>query len=135
MVSKKSKSVRESGEKQSGKTVGVKVATGVYAVQGILFLLLGLLMTLLGGVFAALVKNFVGSLAAGIITAIGIFVILVSIAYLAIAHYLWRLNKTAKLAATILSILGLFSFPIGTIIHGAVVYYLNFDEKTKDLFK
>ena len=45
-----------------------------------------------------------------------------------------QLKKRARIYQIILSCLGFLSVPIGTILHGAVLYFMFFDEKTKEAF-
>ena len=46
-----------------------------------------------------------------------------------------NLKDTARIWQIIISFLGIFGFPIGTIVYGICLYFLFFDEKTKEAFK
>lgn len=61
------------------------------------------------------------------------FVLLFTLLYGAVGYGLLKLQSWARIAAIVLAILSLCSFPIGTII-GGVVLYLLFQEEAQQAF-
>jgi len=61
-------------------------------------------------------------------------ILVLGIVYVITAYFLWMQNKIAKYVASVLCLLGALYFPLGTIIHGVVLYFLWFDEDTKAVF-
>ncbi len=54
--------------------------------------------------------------------------------YLVIAHFLRKKNKIARYVATIMCVIGLLFFSVGTILHAFIIYFLWLDKETKAAF-
>lgn len=63
----------------------------------------------------------------------GAFFLVLSLLYFKIGRWFHALDPKAKLPATILSVLGLLAFPIGTLV-SAYVLYLIYAEKGRTVF-
>ncbi len=140
------------------KPLGLKVSAGIYAFIG----LLSILVTVLGAVALVFIPTMVSELTGTEYAADGavdgpsstvgealvnlqetsqtFFTLSIVIAgvfgiiYLLIAYFLWKANNNARYAATVFSVLGLLSFPLGTILHAIVLYMLWLDKDTKAVF-
>ncbi|GEM_PF-7110772 len=67
--------------------------------------------------------------------AMSIFMILYSIFMAVVTYYLWKRNRTARHVAIINSVIfAILGFPLGTVMHGVVLYSLLLDKDTKALF-
>lgn len=58
----------------------------------------------------------------------------IGIIYLVIAYFVWKKNKIAKYALTVVSLIGLLYFSIGTVISGFILYFLWVDKEMKKAF-
>jgi len=65
---------------------------------------------------------------------VGILFVVLAIFSAVVGYGLWTLQKWARIAALVMSVLQVFSFPIGTIIGGFGIYFFGFEEATKTLF-
>jgi hypothetical protein len=115
----------------------IKHETSVRSI-GLLYYLSGGVMTVLGiGMLATLARSFdpftVGMLAAYL--GIGVLMLFV-------AHGVRKLAPWARTASTVLAILGLLGFPVGTLINAYILYLLHskkgkriFEEDYKDIIE
>lgn len=110
------------------RPTGVTILAVLYAIQGIMYLAVPALLSAIFGAFMALP----GFLEAGIIcwTIFGIIALICFV----IAYGLWIGKNWARILAIIFAILGLFNFPIGTIISIIILIYL-FKDDVKMYFK
>ena len=95
----------------------------LFAVGGLLGVLVGLAMLLMGGAMFA--ENM------GIFAVIAI---VIGVAELVVAYGIWNMKKWARIVGIILAVIGLINIPIGTIISIVILYFLLIDKNTKDLF-
>ncbi|NCT00404.1 MAG: hypothetical protein COS36_05705 [Candidatus Altarchaeum sp. CG03_land_8_20_14_0_80_32_618] len=95
----------------------------MFAVGGLLGVLVGLAMLLMGGAMFA--ENM------GIFAVIAI---VIGVAELVVAYGIWNMKKWARIVGIILAVIGLINIPIGTIISIVILYFLLIDKNTKDLF-
>ena len=95
----------------------------MFAVGGLLGVLVGLAMLLMGGAMFA--ENM------GIFAVIAI---VIEVAELVVAYGIWNMKKWARIVGIILAVIGLINIPIGTIISIVILYFLLIDKNTKDLF-
>ena len=128
-------------EKTAEKTLGLKVIVALQAIGGIAMLLMGIAAIALGGAFAAMLTGAQGSegaAAGGVMGAvagiIGFVFIIIGAIYLFLAYSLWQLKGWARLVTTVLAVIGLLGFPIGTIMSLIMLYILWVDGPTKALF-
>lgn len=109
------------------------IVWGVLALLGSLFLALGVGPA---SFFISEISNSVeiGALAGGIIALTVIITLIVGALYLSTGIGLWKFKSWARILAIILSVLNLFSFPIGTIL-GICGLVILFMKDTKALFR
>ena len=96
---------------------------------------------IIGGLFAlaAGAMMFAGSSMLGfgfggaILKAVGAIYVIVGLIDFLIAYGLWTLKPWARIVAIIFAIIGLLSFPIGTIISIIILWYL-FKPEIKEAF-
>jgi len=118
--------------------LGLKFVVALYVIGGVLELLAAVALVLIGSLAAKLLANAslaaLGAIAGVIMSAVIALLILAGIISLVVAWGLWNLKPWARIVAAIFAILGLFSFPWGTLLNAIVLYVLFFDESTKALF-
>lgn len=110
------------GQGPKERPTGITILAVLYAIQGILYLSIPAMLSAIFADFLALP----GFLEAGLVCW-GIFGIVALICFL-IAWGLWSAKGWARILAIIFAILGLFNFPIGTIISIVILIYLFKDE-------
>ncbi len=129
---------------QNTATTWVKI----YAILdfiGAVFLLIGGLGLIFGGTFIAAIlgtvsggllpeEQFVASIGAGALAVIGVLCLGLSFVYFSIARAVWARREGGRIGQIVLSVLGLFSFPIGTILGVFGIYLFAFEPNTKALF-
>jgi len=128
------------GFDQKTAEILVKVYAVFYWIETF-FGVIGGLVLFFGGSFMATMMPFAGD--AGLTNGmfggmnVGIAVLTIAIAVFAffVGLHLWQHKKWARIAALILSILSVLSFPIGTLIGGFGIYLFGFDDGIKALFK
>ena len=94
------------------RPTGVSILAVLYFIDGILTIVSGLLVASLFSFFPALFL---------ICGAVGV---VIGLLFFLVGWGLWTLQPWARTAAIILAILGLFNFPIGTVISIIVLIYL-----------
>ncbi len=114
-----------------GRPIGATITGILYIIGGVLAVIGGI-MLMVGGSFLTAFLNI--PFAAAIGTGLGIFLILVGILDFFIAWGLFSLKNWVRIVATIFSALGLFSFPVGTIVGIVIIYLLWFHKETKIAF-
>ncbi|TAL55306.1 MAG: hypothetical protein EPN86_03430 [Nanoarchaeota archaeon] len=127
----KTKSVSKS------KPIGVTVVAIIQGIEGVLALLAGLLLIAGGSLLGSFAGNYgmmMPGIFAGFAAFFGIIALLAGILNLVAAYGVWNLTSWGRILSTILGALGLLSFPIGTAIGIAVIYFLWFHEETKKAF-
>ena len=92
------------------------------------------ILYILSGIFALGGGAIMFGLGGGVLAAVGGFVIIVGIIDFVIAFGLWNLQPWARIVAIIFAIIGLLSFPIGTIISVIILWYL-FKPEIKEAFQ
>lgn len=75
------------------------------------------------------------SILAKFILGVGVFLLIVTVLDIFVGYGLWRHKNWARITAIVLSVLGLLSFPIGTIFGIVVIYLFAFNKDVKNLFK
>jgi hypothetical protein len=126
-------------EKNTAVTI-VKVYA-VLAWLGALLALIGALAMFglgsLGGL--AMMGGRDGALGGGMFAAMGvvfgIFMLIVAVFDAVVGWGLWTFKPWARIAAVVVSVLNLISFPIGTIIGAIGIWLFGFEPTIKSLFK
>lgn len=109
---------------------GVKISAYLFFANAVLTLLgfCGLLGFM--GLVVAQEEDLAGAAVFGVAAC---FVLLFALLYGAVGYGLLQLQSWSRIAAIILAILALCSFPIGTIIGGVVLYFM-FQEEAQEAF-
>ncbi len=110
------------GERPGGITI-----LAILYILGGLFALAGGAMMLSGG------SMFGNALGGTILTAVGAIYVIVGLIDFVVAYGLWNLQPWARTVAIVFAIIGLLSFPIGTIISIIILWYL-FKPEIKEAF-
>jgi len=133
----------------AGKTKDVPIGAWIVGIINIVGGVLGLLGSLIAfiigstglfGLMSVFMGNSVGNMAGGFLLG-GIWLvvliigIVMSIFSIIVGVYTIKLKNWARIAATILAVLSLLSFPIGTIIGLIELYFLWVHEETKNAFE
>lgn len=107
---------------------GVKISGYIFLALGVLTLLgMCAFIALLGvGLASGDVEDQLAGLGVGLC-----FTILFTVLYGATGYGLLKLQSWARIAAIVLAILSLCSFPIGTILGGVVLYFMFQEEATQ----
>lgn len=92
------------------------------------------ILYILSGIFALGGGAITFGLGEGVLAAVGGFLIIVGVIDFAIAFGLWNLQPWARTVAIVFAIIGLLSFPIGTIISIIILWYL-FKPEIKEAFQ
>jgi hypothetical protein len=114
----------------------VRVFSVLLWIAGILSII-GALGALFGGsgILAGLIPTTLEqSLLGGAAIALGIFLLVLGIFYIATAIGLWRMRSWARIAVIVLSIISLLNFPIGTIIGVIGIILFGFMPAIRALF-
>lgn len=119
-------------DKNTAQTV-VKVLAVLYWIGAALTIIAGLFM-LFGGSALGLISGLAGGLLAGLIAVMGVVFLIVGALYVFVGYGLWKFKNWARITAIVLAVLGLISFPLGTIIGIIVIYLFGFDKGVKSLF-
>jgi len=117
------------------KPTGILVCAILFAICGLLDILVGLAMLLMGAAFEA---AFLGAFAGTIIGLMSIFavsIIIIGIVSLVVAYGIWNLNGWARIAGIVLAVISLIFIPVGTIMGLIILYFLLINEETKSAFK
>ncbi len=109
------------------REAGIVLLAAYHFLMGGLFLLasvgLSLPTVLLGLVaFTQDPEAAIGMFVTGLLAAVSLAFCLL---YLAIGYGLWTLRQWARVAATALAILSLFAVPVGTVLGGLTIWYLQ----------
>lgn len=127
-------------KKGSEANIWSKIIAVWFGLGGALGVLAGLVILVAGAAFTKVLSDAATSavpvgMLAGIAGVIGIVALVFGIIGLAIAWGLWNLKNWARIVASVLCVLGLFSFPVGTVINALMLYAMWFHEETKALYK
>ncbi len=128
-------SVSKSSSSAKEKPLMLKISSALLGIEGVLSILGGLMMLLLGGSMMSISGLTDSGMFSGLIGVAGIIVLLIGVVLAFVALQLYNGVRWAKLAASILAVLGLLSFPVGTIIGIVVLYSLWADKETKAVFE
>ncbi|HIH25504.1 hypothetical protein J4476_00155 [Candidatus Woesearchaeota archaeon] len=125
-------------EKGQANTV-VKVISVLYWIEAAFMLLFGLFILIMGSALGALGTAYqgmgmFGGLFGALAAFFGLFMLIIGVCALVTGFGIWKHKSWARVVATIVSVVGLFSFPIGTIINGGILYFLWFNDDVKKLF-
>lgn len=96
--------------------------------------LLGFVMDAATAGMMDLPSEFVGKVVGAAALVVGILVLLLSFLYFKIGRALWRQLAWGRVAAIVLAVLELFSFPFGTLIGGFAIWFFGFSAEGKALF-
>jgi hypothetical protein len=102
------------GEDKPG---GIVLLAILYGLGGLGWLGLGGMLTA-GGGFLGLDEG------GGLLAALGAIGIIIGLIYFLIAWGLWTLKPWARMMAIIFAVIGLLSFPVGTVISIIILWYL-----------
>lgn len=116
-----------------------EVIVKVYAIiawLGALVALIGAFALFFGGSLLSLVMpvGISAGITGALAIALGIFFLALAIFYVFVGFGLWNHSSWARIAVIVMSVLDLFSFPIGTIIGAVGIWLFGFDETIKSLF-
>ncbi|MBI2148563.1 hypothetical protein HYU23_02690 [Candidatus Woesearchaeota archaeon] len=121
-------------EKSSAQTV-VKVISILYWIGAGLGAIGGLLMLFGGSAIGMTGFASISGLFGGLFAAMGIVMIAFAVLGFFVGLGLWRNRNWARITAIVLGVIGLLSFPIGTIINAIIIYFLAFNKDVKNLFR
>ena|SRR3989338_2131023 len=121
-------------EKGSAETV-VKVFSVLYFLGAAFGILVGLGFLLGGGLLGFGLGAVLGGFFGGLLAVLGVVLIIYGVLDLFVGWGLWKHKNWARITAIVLGVLGLISFPIGTIFGILVIYFFGFNEDVKGLFK
>ena len=121
-------------EKGSAETV-VKVFSVLYFLGAAFGILVGLGFLLGGGLLGFGLGAVLGGFFGGLLAVLGVVLIVYGVLDLFVGWGLWKHKNWARITAIVLGVLGLISFPIGTIFGILVIYFFGFNEDVKGLFK
>ena len=111
-------------------TLGLKVVVALLFIIGLFFVAVGMIGVTGGDTSTILGSFFVSA---------GINLLLIGVVHLVVALYLWKKNKYAMYAASIIAVLNILTIfllnVLGLIVGGVILYYLWFDKETKNLFQ
>ncbi len=124
-------------EKNTAETI-VKVYAILAWIGALLMLIAGLAM-FVGPAFMGsfgMMRGFgaMGGLWTGAAVLFGILFLVLAVLYLFGGLGLWRHKEWARILTIVLSVLSLFSFPIGTIIGAIGIWLFGFEPTVKGLF-
>ena len=105
----------------SERPTGITILAVLYAIQGLYAIAIGgIIFSTLGG----FLEDFVGDIFETLgFVCLGVSVV-IGIIYFLIAWGLWTLKTWARILAIIFAVIGLFMFPVGTIISIILLWYL-----------
>ena len=66
--------------------------------------------------------------------ALGVLLLLLAVAYAVVGFGLWTFKPWARIAAIVISVLSLFSFPFGTVVGAVGIWLFGFEPTVKSLF-
>jgi hypothetical protein len=119
-------------EKRSAELV--TKAYAIFVWISALFAILIALAILTGGGLASTFNTATGDVFARLGTLAAIIILIIALVEVLVGIGLWTLQPWARVAIIIVSILNLFSFPIGTIIGILGIYLFGFNDDVKALF-
>jgi len=123
-----------------------KIITRIIAVCGFLTALLafaiGIFLTINSALFFSLFPLFqkiIGVMpfnwfAGSTLLILGVIFILLGLLRFWIAYSLWEFKEWARVVEIIIAAIGMFQFPLGTVINAIKIYFLGFDKDIKRLF-
>ena len=120
-------------DKNSAQTV-VKVVSVLYWIGAVLSVLFGLMMLVGGSALGMFAGGLGGGILGGFAVLMGILMIIFAILGAIVGYGLWTHRSWARILGIVLSIIGLLSFPVGTIINAIIIYFLAFNKDVKMLF-
>lgn len=88
-----------------------------------------------GGILADLLGGLEAGFVSGVAVLLGILLIALAIFEAFVAVGLWRRRNWARIALIVLSVLALFSWPLGTIVGVICILLFAFNRSIKSLFK
>ncbi len=126
-------------DKGTAKVI-VQVLAVLSGIGGVFAILGGIFMAIGGTAFTAMMPmQDMPAGAGGVMGAVfiiaAIFILIFGALYLLIAWGLWTFKNWARIAAIVLSVIGLLGFPIGTVISAIVIYLLAFNKDVVKQFK
>lgn len=111
------------------KPTGVTVLIALFTILGVLNILSGAAIFGLSGVFGGL-----GLILGSFIPVAGVALILIGLFQLVTAYGIYEAEPWSKIAAIIFAVLGILSFPIGTIL-SIIILIILFQPETQAYFK
>ena len=136
---KKSNSKKQKSNNAQNLIKAISIIDYVYAglliLAAIIMFLGGTFFTSLGMFHYMFPQKVFTGLIGGVIIIASIFLVALAVLYFYLAKAILEYKMWAKVVQLILSILGIFSFPIGTAIGIYVIWVLLINKETKDLFK
>ncbi|MBI5635781.1 hypothetical protein HY993_02345 [Candidatus Micrarchaeota archaeon] len=113
------------------------VSSALLGLAGVLYALAGLAMLLMGSAILGAMSQagISAGMMGGFASAIGFVVLAVGAIFTYIALQLYNKVSWARLAASVLAVLSLLNFPLGTIAGLIILYALWADKETKAVFE
>lgn len=105
---------------RGGRPTGVTILSVLAFLQGLLLLVGGATMLVLGSAIPGL-----GALPAGVLAGVGGVFVLIGLVYFLAGWGLLTGENWAWILSIVLAVIGLFAFPIGTVISIIILYYLT----------
>jgi hypothetical protein len=96
--------------------------------------------TLIGALFLLGIGSMMGTMSSDSMlvgalgAAAGVFLLALGVFEAFVGWGLWKRQPWSRIAAIVVSVLSLFSFPVGTIIGAVGIWLFGFDETVKSLF-
>lgn len=106
-------------------------------IGGIAMIFFGSLgSTFMGGMMGAgmMDEAVMGGLMTAVTVVVGIILVVLSGLYAYTGYGLWLHKPWSRIVVIVLSVLNLFSFPIGTLIGTFGIWFFGFEETAKSLF-
>lgn len=105
---------------QRERPAGITILAILFALNGIIAMGMGAVFGSMGAMFG---MGGIGAMA-GLMMIIVACSVIVGLLYFLVAWGLWTLQSWARIVAIVLGIIGLFNFPVGTIISIIILWYL-----------
>ena len=139
MVKKKTVTRKQIATRKPAKIPGLITAVSIIDyIYGILMIIVAVFL-FAGGAVLSTTGTFSNALplagiAGGALVAAAVFMLILGVIYIILGKAIKKFKLWAKVVQIILAIIGLFSFPIGTIVGIFMLWVLLIKKETKSLF-
>jgi hypothetical protein len=114
------------------------IGSALLFITSLAFIFGGSLLGFVMDTAMAQMMQFPDALAGKVVGAVaiiaGVILLLLAILYFKIAQALWRHEPWGRVAAIVIGVIELFSFPLGTLLGGFAVWFYGFSVEGKGLF-